>query len=353
MTSAISSHLDYLVSVTHTVAMQDRTQTDSHLGVAVGKFNPPHLGHLHLLTTAAAQVDHLMVLLCDRPDQTIAASTRATWLADACPDNVEIVITPDDIPAANEQWAARALELLPRAPDVAFTSEPWGQEWAALMGARHVAVDIDRTTVPTCGTDLRNDLGANFHRLVPAARAALARRVVVAGAESTGKTTLAQQLAEALGTAWVPEQGRTYWEGRRHLTDQSWASDEFRRIATAQRLLEHDLSRQAARGVVVSDTDALVTAVWHQRYLGHADPALDTLCDKAAPNLYLVCAPDFDWVQDGTRESAQQRAAMHADTLARAVVSGAAVEILTGAPEARLLSALAVIEPFTRFPTLV
>jgi hypothetical protein len=36
------------------------------------------------------------------------------------------------------------------------------------------------------------------------------RRVVVYGPESTGKTTLARQLAEHFGAAWVPEYARAY-----------------------------------------------------------------------------------------------------------------------------------------------
>jgi nicotinamide riboside kinase len=75
------------------------------------------------------------------------------------------------------------------------------------------------------------DHGASFHWLVPAARAELARRVVLVGAESTGKSTLARALAEAFETVRVPEHGRWYWEGRRYLEDQTWTNEEFRRIA--------------------------------------------------------------------------------------------------------------------------
>ena len=219
------------------------------LGVVVGKFNPPHLGHLHLITTAAAQVDRVVVLLCDRADQTISAETRRRWLLDACPANVEVIITPDDLPEANEPWAARAIDVLGRQPHVAFTSEPWGPGWAAAMGAQHVMVDLERTAQPTSGTALRADLGANFEWLVPAARAELARRVVVVGAESTGKSTLAAALAESLGTVWVPEYGRFYWEGRRHLAVQDWTADEFVRIAAGQhRLAVRSRSQGRRRG---------------------------------------------------------------------------------------------------------
>ncbi len=322
------------------------------VGVVVGKFNPPHLGHLHLIEQGAAHVGRLYVLLCDRLDQSIAVDRREAWLRDAAPENVTVIVTPDDPPAANEPWAQRALDVLPERPDVAFTSEEWGPGWAELMGARHVMIDHGRESFPISGAELRADLRARFDWLVPAARADLAKRVVLVGAESTGKSTLAEALAQALGTVWVPEHGRWYWEGRRHLVDQSWTSDEFQRIARAQRRLEDDLARRAYQGVVIADTDALVTAVWHERYLGWSDDELDALAAEVCPDLYLVCAPDFEWVQDGTRESPAHRQAMHESVLRRTDASRAQVAVLSGSPDARLAEALSLIEPLTDFPVL-
>lgn len=322
-------------------------------GVAVGKFNPPHLGHLYLIEAAAARVERLFVLLCDRPGQSIPVEQRRRWLEEAAPVNVSVLVTPDDLPAANEPWARRALEVLPEPPDLAFTSEEWGPGWAALMGAEHVMVDLDRTVFPVSGTALRADLRANFEWLVPPARAGLARRVVVAGAESSGKSTMAEALAHELRTVWVPEHGRWYWEGRRHLVDQSWTSDEFVRIALAQWRLEADLARKASNGVVVADTDALVTAVWHERYLDRADPELDALAAGSVPDLYLVCRPDFDWVQDGTRESEANRADMQASMERRVLASGAEVAVLSGPQEQRLEDALVAIEAIAEFEELI
>ena len=323
------------------------------VGVTVGKFNPPHLGHRYLIETASTQVDHLYVLLGDRPDQTLPATRRQAWLEDTAPANVTIIVTPDDLPLANEPWAERALEVLPARPDLAFTSEEWGEEWSEMMGATHVPVDPDRTLFPISADVLRDDLGTNFAWLVPAARAALARRVVVIGAESTGKTTLTQTLADALGTVRVPEYGRTYWEGRRYLQDQRWDPDEFRRITGAQRSLEADLARRATTGVVVSDTDALVTAVWAERYLGSPVPDLEAGLAAGRPDLYLLCSPDFDWVQDGTRESNHRRDWMHQAMAARAEATGAPVVALTGPPEQRLAQALEVVRPLSVFPKLI
>lgn len=321
--------------------------------MAVGKFNPPHLGHAHLLTEGARHVDRLYVLLADRPDQTISARTRAEWLQDALPGNVTIIVTPDDLPEANEPWAARALEVLPEPPSIAVTSEPWGPGWAEAMGARHLSVDVARTTVPISGTALRNDLQANFAWLVPAARAGLARRIVIAGAESTGKTTLAEALAHHYRTVWVPEYGRFYWNGRRHLTDQRWAANEFTHIARTHHEIADHIARNAARGLVVLDTDALVTDVWRRRYLGDGDPELLSLAKETLPALYLVCAPDFDWIQDGTRESETHRDAMHADTLGAIAALGVEQVALTGSHQERLAAAIEAVDTKVTFPQLV
>lgn len=332
--------------------MRMRAEVGS-VGVVVGKFNPPHLGHLHLIEQGAARVETLFVILCDRSDQSISVEQRRAWIEDAAPPNAVVLVTPDDLPAANEPWAQRALEILPVPPDVAFTSEGWGSGWADLMGASHVLVDQDRTSFPISGTDLRTDLRQYFSWLLPAARAELARRVVLVGAESAGKSTMAEALAEELGTVWVPEHGRWYWEGRRYLADQSWTTDEFRRIAVAQRQVELDLARKACGGVVIADTDALVTAVWHERYLGASDPELDAIAALAVPDLYLVCSPDFDWVQDGTRESKSHRLTMHESILERVTASGADVVVLSGEHEVRLAEALDHVERLTNFPVLI
>lgn len=319
----------------------------------MGKFNPPHLGHLHMIKAGAREVDRFYVLVCARPDQTIPAESRAAWLADAVPGNVIVLITPDDLPEANEPWATRTLEVLPESPDLAVTSEPWGQGWAEAMGADHLLVDLDRTSHPISGTALRSDLAPGFDQLVPAARAALARRVVVVGAESTGKSTLAEGIADAVGTVWAPEHGRWYWEGRRHLADQTWTTDEFRRIATAQRRLEDDLARKATGGLIVADTDALVTAVWHERYLHRSDPALDGIVAATAPDLYLVCEDGIPWVQDGTRESEADRRWMHEEIRRRVDASPAAVVEVVGGPAERLAQALEAVRPLTVFERLV
>ena len=93
---------------------------------------------------AKAKVDHLVVLVGYKPTQQVAGHVRAGWIRLMHPD-VEVIEALEDIPNASAPWAKRALELLQgRIPDVAFTSEAYGESWAALMGARHVTIDLQR-----------------------------------------------------------------------------------------------------------------------------------------------------------------------------------------------------------------
>ena len=71
------------------------------------------------------------------------------------------------------------------------------------------------------------------------------KRVLIVGAESTGKTTLAVALAEHYQTTWVPEFGRFYTEARRP-RGEWWTSDEFTFIATEQVRMEDAMERTSA-----------------------------------------------------------------------------------------------------------
>ena len=240
-------------------------------GLVIGKFNPPHLGHLHLINVGASKVDHLDVVLCGREDQTIPLEKRHSWLKQVVPANVKIILTKDDLPAENEPWAERCLEILPRSPDLVFSSEDYGEPWAQLMRAKHfwlIEIELNfQYPVQKSGKTWGNIFTGLYHRQ----KRTYAEKFVMVGAESTGKTTMAEALAKKLNTVWVPEHGRWYWEGRRYLKDQSWSTDEFFRIAKAQINLQKDLARLVSKGILICDTDALVTAVWHQRYLSKFD----------------------------------------------------------------------------------
>src|ERR1700720_3057505 len=184
-------------------------------GLIVGKFMPPHLGHSVLIDAARGQCDDLTVLVCNMAGQTIPGELRASWLREMHPDVTVRVI--DDLPPeldTSEHWARYATRLLGGAPDVIFTSEAYGDDFARFAGCEHVQIDVARSAVPVSATVIRADPLANLAFLAPCVCAYYVRRVCVIGAESTGKTTLCRELANAFNTTWVAEYGREYTESK-------------------------------------------------------------------------------------------------------------------------------------------
>jgi NadR type nicotinamide-nucleotide adenylyltransferase len=322
------------------------------LGITVGKFYPFHLGHDLLIRTAKARVDRLVVLMAYKPSQEVPGTVRAHWIRSMHPD-VEVIEVLDDLPNESRPWAERALVVLGgRKPDIAFTSEDYGEEWADMMGARHVAVDPGRERYSVSGTRVRADLAKHWEMLTPPAKAYFARRVCVTGVESSGTSTLAQSLAERYRTVWVPEYGRCYWEGRRHTPGQAkWDSYEFERIARGQAIWEDDLAMGANR-VVICDTDPLTTHVWHRRYVGTYSEAVEKIADSRRYDLYLLTEPDFGFVQDGTREGKGIRMEMHRWFVEVLTQKGRGFMTIGGNHEERVSRAAQAIDPLLVFPPL-
>jgi HTH-type transcriptional regulator, transcriptional repressor of NAD biosynthesis genes len=50
-------------------------------GLVIGKFYPPHLGHHHLISSAARQVDRLTVLVMASSAESIGLADRVRWLS--------------------------------------------------------------------------------------------------------------------------------------------------------------------------------------------------------------------------------------------------------------------------------
>ena len=113
------------------------------------------------------------------------------------------------------------------------------------------------------------------------------------GAESTGKSVLAEQLSHELHCLWVPEYGRTYCEERGTDLDMAdllaIAEGQAQAVKTAQ--VDHPR-------LLLLDTDQLMTAAWAEMLFGTVPEAL-LAYPKA--DLYLLFTPDVPWIDDGTR----------------------------------------------------
>lgn len=131
-------------------------------------------------------------------------------------------------------------------------------------------------------------------------------KVVLFGPESTGKSTLAQLLAEHYNTVFVPEYSRIYAE-MQLLCNQSLTRDDVIEIAEGQLKLETELIPKANK-IIFCDTDLLETKVYSEMYYeGFCPPQLEDFAKQSTCELYLLTYIDVPWIADNIRDKPQER----------------------------------------------
>lgn len=135
-------------------------------------------------------------------------------------------------------------------------------------------------------------------------------KVVLFGPESTGKTTLSEQLARHYNTVWVPEYAREYLQDKWNNERKTCEADDLLPIAKGQMKLENALAKKATR-LLVCDTDLLETMVYSEAYyLGYCDPLLEKYALKNSYDLYLLTYIDVPWEKDDLRDKPGERERM-------------------------------------------
>jgi len=176
----------------------------------------------------------------------------------------------------------------------------------------------------------------------PAERAGV-QRIVVTGAECTGKTTLARALAESLGAPRSEEYVRRYVERIR----REPAAEDNDPIARGQ-LEEEDRYLPNANRFIVHDTNLLSTRIYADHYFGLTLDWLERAFARRRYALYLLCEPDFPWVPDpGQRESADVRDALQQEFERRLREENRTRVRVAGDPKTRLQRALEAIRAQT------
>jgi NadR type nicotinamide-nucleotide adenylyltransferase len=127
-------------------------------------------------------------------------------------------------------------------------------------------------------------------------------KVVITGPESTGKTTLAEALAQHFKTGYVAEYARTYLENKQG----NYLEGDLLTIARGQISCEDEF-QLGGRPLIICDTSLEVLRIWSELKYGKCDPFIKAQALLRRPDLFLLLKPDFPWQPDPLRENQHNR----------------------------------------------
>jgi NadR type nicotinamide-nucleotide adenylyltransferase len=326
---------------------------NSH-GLYLGKFAPFHAGHEHVINEALKTVEQLTVLIYEAPGLTeVPLTRRANWIREFNPE-IEVIECPDgptDVTyeisgmQAHEQYVLK--KLGERKITHFFSSEPYGDHMSAALGAIDIRIDQGRERFPISATTIREDLYAHRRFLSPRVYFDHLIKVVLLGAPSTGKSTLAEKLAEHFKTTHMPEYGREYWELnniQRRLTPE-----QLLEIAITHRERELIAAHEANRYFFI-DTNALTTKVFSQYYHGDSLSGLSKLSNetKERYDLVILCGDDIPYDDTVDRSGETNRSDFQQATIQELNELGAKYHEVTGSIQDRISQVSRILETMTK-----
>jgi len=169
-------------------------------------------------------------------------------------------------------------------------------------------------------------------------------KVVLYGPESTGKTTLAKQLAEHYKTLWVPEFMREYLQKKWDSEKKMVSKEDLIPIAKGQLKLENEASQQV-ENLLICDTNLLELKVYSEYYYnGFCPSEIKTEATKNNYSIYLLTYIDTPWEVDDLRDRPNNREEMFCIFEAELKEQGFPYEILKGKQRERFENAVKIID---------
>lgn len=291
-------------------------------GLFFGKFAPLTTGHISAITTAAAQVDRLFVVLCwDQKFQNtlsedlrtrLTLRNRLLWLKDTFKHMSHVQVTyvdESDIPGypeGSESFTSLVRDELWHSfqeTDIStvFSSETeynqyFENNWPE---AKHILIDPERTFVNISATTVRSNPYKYWDYIAHTARKDFVKKVCIIGVESTGKSFLTKNLANYFSTISVEEVGRTICEDEYGASEEYMTVQDYEHIAMEHKCKEYRLAKEANK-VLFSDTNNLIT-LFSMQCQGKTSAMISEMAKAEKYDLVIMLDIDVPWVYDHLR----------------------------------------------------
>jgi nicotinamide riboside kinase len=168
-------------------------------------------------------------------------------------------------------------------------------------------------------------------------------KIAMFGPESTGKTTLAIQLAAHYQTDWVPEFARDYLQAKWDTKEQVCTVDDMLPIAFGQTELEN-AKLATANKFLFCDTNLMVTKVFSEVYYGFCDPLLDKAAQEHDYDLFFLTDIDVPWERDDLRDKPSGRESVFSVFKKSLIDNHKPFITLSGDKSHRLKNAISIID---------
>ena len=166
------------------------------------------------------------------------------------------------------------------------------------------------------------------------------KTIALIGPESTGKSTLANDLARLTGGVCIPEYARTYVER----LNRPYTQEDV--LAIAQYQIKQLSQKEHHASFLFLDTELIVTKVWLLDRYGECPEWVEEAIQTYKPDLYLVCCPDLPFVSDPVRENGNRREELLRWYVREVERLQVPYVYIRGRGDARLMDALAAVRKF-------
>ena len=327
------------------------------IGLTLGKYAPFHKGHEYVIQTMLEEMDEAVVVIYDTAATPVPLQIRAGWIRRLFPE-VTVIESWDGPDGYSSERSFEILQerhiaglLGDRKIAAFYCSEFYGAHMAKALEAADRRVDEARVQVPISASLIRDDPYKHRQFVSDLVYRDLIVKAVFLGAMSTGKSTLAEALAERYQTTFAPEYGRDYWT--EHQVDRRVSLRAFDEIALGHIDREEAAFLKANKYCFV-DTNAITTYMYALDYHGRAPELLTRLAQENASryDLFFLCQDDIPYDDTWDRSGEQKREIFHKQIVADLKARRIPYIPLKGSLEERMTAVDEVLrrfEPYRNF----
>ncbi len=286
-----------------------------NVGLYGGSFDPLHTGHISDVIKAASQCNTLYIAISySKLRDSIPVEIRYRWIKNIFRhlDNIKIILLEDTAKSKEEYDTGQywekgrdyVLSQIKKPVNVVFCGSDYlgTNRYETLYKCEVVC--FDRNEIPVSSTNIRNNPFKYWEYIPNECKSHFVKRVLIVGSESTGKSTLAINLARIYNTNYLEEIGREVCDYAG--SEDLMIAEDFSEILLRHKLKEEDLIKDSNR-ILFIDTDAITTKFYSRFLLTDRNKIEEIGCLADAISalnkfdIVFFLEPTVSFVQDGTR----------------------------------------------------